>query len=63
MEEPEQKRMITPEPVLMVNESGRLFEFELGRFEKFKKEEGDDNNEGEEYEEKWITYKFNQRKE
>lgn len=26
--------MITPDPVLMTNESGRLFEFELGRFEK-----------------------------
>lgn len=30
--------MITPDPVLMTNESGRLFEFELGRMEKFKKE-------------------------
>jgi len=29
-------RMITPEPVLMTNESGRLFEFELGRMEKVK---------------------------
>lgn len=27
-------RMITPDPVLMTNESGRTFEFELGRFEK-----------------------------
>ena len=30
-------RMITPDPVLMINESGRLFEFELGRLEKIKK--------------------------
>jgi len=30
-------RMITPDPVLMVNESGRLFEVELGRMEKAKK--------------------------
>ena len=27
-------RMITPEPVLMTNESGRMFEFELGRHER-----------------------------
>jgi hypothetical protein len=27
-------RMIIPDPVLMTNESGRTFEFELGRFEK-----------------------------
>jgi hypothetical protein len=27
-------RMITPDPVLMANESGRTFEFELGRHEK-----------------------------
>eukprot|EP00349_Pseudokeronopsis_sp_Brazil_P004725 CAMPEP_0202968192 /NCGR_PEP_ID=MMETSP1396-20130829/13392_1 /ASSEMBLY_ACC=CAM_ASM_000872 /TAXON_ID= /ORGANISM="Pseudokeronopsis sp., Strain Brazil" /LENGTH=37 /DNA_ID= /DNA_START= /DNA_END= /DNA_ORIENTATION= len=30
--------MITPDPILMENESGRLFEFELGRMEKVKKE-------------------------
>ena len=44
--------MITPEPVIMVNENGRLFEFELGRIEKIKKhtEEG----EPEEFEEKWV---------
>ena len=30
--------MITPEPVLMKNENGRLFEFELGRIEKVKKD-------------------------
>jgi hypothetical protein len=29
--------MITPDPVLMINESGRTFEFELGRFEKVKR--------------------------
>lgn len=27
-------RMITPEPMTMVNENGRLFEFQLGRFER-----------------------------
>ena len=27
-------RMITPDPVIMINESGRTFEFELGRYEK-----------------------------
>jgi hypothetical protein len=31
-------RMITPDPALMTNENGRLFEFELGRFDKIKKE-------------------------
>jgi len=31
--------MITPDPVIMENESGRLFEFELGRFEKVKVEQ------------------------
>ena len=35
-EKPE-PRMITPEPVILSVESGRLFEFELGRKEKFKK--------------------------
>lgn len=61
-------RMITPDPVLMINESGRTFEFELGRIEKVAKnneasvgtlsgQEGAD----EEVEMKWITYKFNQQ--
>lgn len=36
-EEPE-LRMITPDPLLMTNENGRLFEFELGKYEKIKKE-------------------------
>jgi hypothetical protein len=31
--------MITPEPVVMTNENGRLFEFELGRMEKVKVEQ------------------------
>jgi hypothetical protein len=39
--------MITPDPVTMTNESGRLFEFELGRIEKFKRED-------ESEEEKWV---------
>ncbi len=29
--------MITPEPILMTNENGRMFEFELGRMEKVRK--------------------------
>jgi hypothetical protein len=29
--------MITPEPLIMSNENGRLFEIELGRVEKIKK--------------------------
>lgn len=55
--------MITPEPVLMTNENGRLFEFEMGRMEKLRKEVM--NEEGqlvEEFEEKWVQYKFNQKK-
>jgi hypothetical protein len=37
--EPEkvEPRMITPDPVILSVESGRLFEFELGRKEKIKK--------------------------
>jgi hypothetical protein len=31
-------RMITPDPVVMSNENGRLFEIELGRMEKIKLE-------------------------
>lgn len=30
--------MITPDPVLMEKESGRVFRFEIGRFEEVKKE-------------------------
>jgi hypothetical protein len=30
--------MITPDPVLMTNENGRLFEFEIGRIEKVKRQ-------------------------
>lgn len=62
-------RMITPDPVLMTNESGRLFEIELGRHEKVNKKgtesseqipaEGTQNTE--ETEEHWVTYKFNQQ--
>lgn len=64
--------MITPDPVLMTNESGRTFEFELGRNEKIKKAHSDsvdglptpavDPNASteaiEEFEDKWITYRF-----
>ena len=32
-------RMITPDPVLMINESGRTFEFELGKMDKSRKHE------------------------
>ena len=31
-------KMITPDPVLMEKESGRVFRFEIGRFEEVKKE-------------------------
>ncbi len=51
--------MITPEPVLMINENGRLFEFELGKFEKVKKMNADNDDGTEEFEDKWITYHFN----
>mmetsp|Transcript_11755 Transcript_11755/g.11682 ORF Transcript_11755/g.11682 Transcript_11755/m.11682 type:complete len:211 (+) Transcript_11755:472-1104(+) len=49
-EEPE-VRMITPDPILMTNETGRLFEFELGRMEKFKKEREEGGEEQENQEE------------
>jgi hypothetical protein len=59
--------MITPDPLVMVNENGRVFEFELGRMEKIRKTpliEGEAPSENpDDYEEKWITYKFNQKKE
>jgi hypothetical protein len=58
--------MITPDPVLMTNESGRTFEFELGRFERKQNEASsgqlpsqDDLNK-EDSEAKWVTYRFNQ---
>lgn len=62
-------RMITPDPVLMANESGRTFEFELGRMEKPKNGEtslGTLNHENqdaaatEEDLPKWVRYRFNQ---
>ena len=59
--------MITPDPVLMTNESGRTFEFELGRFEKAKPRESLDSAVAEEgtsiveEEAKWVQYKFNQK--
>ncbi len=62
-------RMITPDPVLMTNENGRLFEIELGRLEKINKKgtesveqlpaEGTQHTE--EAEEHWVNYKFNQQ--
>lgn len=59
--------MITPEPLIMVNENGRCFEFELGRFEKIRKvplAEGEvPSDNPDDYEEKWVIYKFNQKKE
>ena len=61
--------MITPDPVLMTNENGRLFEIELGRLEKINKKgtesveqlpaEGTQHTE--EAEEHWVNYKFNQQ--
>lgn len=55
--------MITPDPILMNNENGRLFEFELGRLEKIKKPTIDgvivEEGQPEEFEEKWTIYKFN----
>lgn len=52
-------RMITPDPVLMTNESGRLFEIELGRNEKIKIEPTEEGQE-EQFEDKYIQYQFNQ---
>jgi hypothetical protein len=59
-------RMITPDPVLMANENGRLFEIEMGRHEKLHKKESLEQlpAEGatqntEEAEEHWVNYKFN----
>jgi hypothetical protein len=52
--------MITPDPVIMTVESGRLFEFELGRKEKIKKPQEEwAQPDVEEFEEKWVQYKFN----
>ena len=58
-------RMITPDPVLMTNENGRLFEIELGRNEKLHKKESleqlpaEGTQNTEESEEHWVNYKFN----
>jgi hypothetical protein len=47
--------MITPEPVILTVENGRLFEFELGRKEKLKKPvEEWASPEQEEFDEKWV---------
>ena len=60
--------MITPEPVLMIGESGRLFEFELGRQERnhsLSKENlepvaaADGSQHTEESETNWVPYRFN----
>ena len=64
-------RIITPDPILLEQESGRLFEFELGRNEAFKAD-GDDsdraktpvsNNSKETVEsvKVWKNYKFDVR--
>jgi hypothetical protein len=73
--EPEEPviRMVTPDPEMVVNESGRLFQFELGRNEfVLKPDHTEDeinqlNEEGKTipedwHEEKWIRYRFNQTK-
>jgi len=69
-EEPE-VRMIKPEPVVIANETGRVFSFEIGRFEKVfvadhtpeevkaLEEEGKEVP-AEFFEQKWIRYYFNQ---
>lgn len=54
--------MIIPDPVIMENENGRLFEFELGRIEKFKVD-NPENPDQELFEERYVQYKFNQSKE
>jgi len=57
--------MITPDPVLMANENGRLFEIEMGRHEKLHKKESleqlpvEGTQNTEEAEEHWVNYKFN----
>jgi hypothetical protein len=57
--------MITPDPVLMTNENGRLFEIEMGRHEKLHKKESleqlpaEGTQNTEEAEEHWVNYKFN----
>jgi len=61
-------RMITPEPVVMVGESGRLFELELGKHEKnnsMSKESlepaaAEGTQHTEESESAWVNYRFNQ---
>lgn len=53
--------MITPDPVIMTNESGRLFEFELGKVEKIKID-NPENPDQELFEEKYVQHKFNQNK-
>lgn len=60
--------MITPEPVIMTGESGRLFEFELGKHEKnqsLSKENlepvaAEGTQHTEESESNWVNYRFNQ---
>jgi hypothetical protein len=63
-DEPE-VRMVTPEPVVIVQESGREIEFELGRMEVPKKEgeEGEDAPPQDEsqVEKVFVPYQFNQK--
>jgi len=61
-------RMITPDPVLMTNESGRLFEFEIGRLEKvLRTTESKESLEEQKPEDQqtqetlWVNYRFNQQ--
>jgi hypothetical protein len=62
-------KMITPEPVIMTGESGRLFEFELGRHERNHSQSkenlepvapADGTQHTEESETNWVPYRFNQ---
>lgn len=65
-------RMITPDPVVMEKESGRLFEILMGRNEKFRlnptPSQADAESQGtanaeekeQEYEERWVNYRFDQ---
>jgi hypothetical protein len=62
-------KMITPEPVIMTGESGRLFEFELGRHERNHSQSkenlepvapADGTQHTEESETTWVPYRFNQ---
>ena len=59
-DEPE-VRMVTPDPIIVTQESGRKIEIELGRFEEVPVEEGEEQEE--EPEKVWKQYKFKQENE